>query len=213
MAVYTYVDNKDPGDHTGIIIFRGGTATLRRGQWLDITTQELASLSQRFNFVEGTDPSTGGEGSIGTSNFAIRDLNDVDTTSLDDGDVLVWDADAELWKPQAVEGVGGAKHSLTFSAATDEVEVSGSYRVPVSAVVTGVWLSVVTAPVGEDLIVQLLKNEDVISTVTVSDGSTAEGSDDPDTALVAGDRLSVNKTSGGDTPATNVVLQVDMEES
>lgn len=97
MTVYTYVSNKDSSDHTGIVVFRNGAATLKIGQWLDITLDELAALSTRFNMVEGQIGS-GGQGAIGQASFGLAQLADVDLTGLTDNQFLIWDASASKWK-------------------------------------------------------------------------------------------------------------------
>ena len=87
---------------------------------------------------------------------------------------------------------------------------SGSWRAPTAGIITRVTLMTVTAAAGSNLSVQFYKNASLISTQTITAGSTADATAVVSSAFAIGDKLSVTATSvGSTTAATGVVAQFD----
>lgn len=94
--------------------------------------------------------------------------------------------------------------SLMFSV--QATGASGSFRVPSSKTIARVGLTCVTAPSGENLVVDLLVNGVSRASLSIAPGVTTEDSEAPNYNVVSGDRITVNVTTLG---ATTGVVQVD----
>jgi hypothetical protein len=119
----------------------------------------------------------------------------------------------------AADNSGAARTDLTFVALQSRlfsqpgnavVGVSGSWRADRSGTIIRCNMSVLSAPSGSSLIVEVRKNGTTFTTLTIASGSSTDVTSAPATTFVAGDKLSVNATSVGSTAAaTGVVVQLD----
>lgn len=69
MAEYTYAGNLLPGEKTERLILRGGALVVNLGQWADLTSQEYAQLSTRYNLVPGRSGTAAGPNAPGLYDF------------------------------------------------------------------------------------------------------------------------------------------------
>ena len=87
----------------GQVVYVQHTNALYVGSFFEaFVTPGYSGFSNSQSFAPFTWPGSGGGG--GASN--IGDLTDVNTSSLDDGDVLAWNAASSSWKPTNVSGTG-----------------------------------------------------------------------------------------------------------
>jgi hypothetical protein len=87
----------------GQVVYVQHTNALYVGSFFEaFVTPGYSGFSNSQSFAPFTWPGSGGGG--GASN--IGDLTDVNTASLDDGDVLAWNAASSSWKPTNVSGTG-----------------------------------------------------------------------------------------------------------
>lgn len=116
--------------------------------------------------------------------------------------------------PPSDEPAGGAptgQRSLIISAKVARAEQSEAWTAPSPTIMVGARLSCRVGPVGSPLTMQLLRDAEVVDTITIPAGQTGPVVHDLAVAIGRGQDISANTTSvGSTTPAQRVRLQIDL---
>lgn len=146
---------------------------------------------------------------------ALSSLSDVDTTDVQDGDVLVYDVGSGTWLPGEVSG-GATTRILTLGRSGILTATAGTARlyVPWACTITNVRAMVGTAPTGASLIVDVNLDGTTIFTTqgnrpAIAASEYADLSSAPDVTAISADSyltLDIDQIGSGTAGADLAVM-------
>lgn len=140
-----------------------------------------------------------------TTSFQVAPLEREPVYRLDDGTLVDEQGNTVAVESESVGSV------VFGDAGNAEVGESAPYDVRNAGTMTRASLACTTAPVGSGLVVDVLLNGDVVTTLTVAAGSTGPVIEALSEPVAIDDLITLEATSvGSTTPATNVVAQIDL---